>query len=547
MKTYTPKVLKLLLILSFIPILSITCFAEDKPQNTPNTSISNESEVTFPNSEEEWAGKVVVIPITGVIAPASYGGQEDNIIKAIKLANKAKRIVLEIDTPGGSVESCDKICQALINSAAPTTALVIRKAVSGGAMVATACSEIYMLSGSRIGDIQPMMMMSSQSLDDRTAEKAEADVRAIMSSNAKHNGYPKVILESMVTRSFEIYEVNFKNGDRDFLKKAAYELLRKSMEEGIDKRTFSSPPKIVVTEGKLLSVEAQTAVEYGIAKKVLESKEEYYNMAGISEENKIEVELPDGELDPLKLLNFSKWDMGKGLTMLLIFCLIIGVAGTLAEMNMPGFGIPGALGLIGFASFFTILFLNERATIFEIGLFITGIILIVVEIVLIPGFGVAGVLGFLFLLGGLVFSLVPAFDTDYMEFNFGGEMMFASLITGGVLVIGCVLLLVLIEKGGKSHYFKFLFLDKKLPEGKVALQMGIDKEKKAKAAVVNEHDKYLGLIATAYTSLRPSGKVKTDSGELIDVVTPGEFIEKGETVEVISVNMNRIVVDTYKR
>ena len=547
MKTYTPKVLKLLLILSFIPILSITCFAEDKPQNTPNTSISNESEVTFPNSEEEWAGKVVVIPITGVIAPASYGGQEENIIKAIKLANKAKRIVLEIDTPGGSVESCDKICQALINSAAPTTALVIRKAVSGGAMVATACSEIYMLSGSRIGDIQPMMMMSSQSLDDRTAEKAEADVRAIMSSNAKHNGYPKVILESMVTRSFEIYEVNFKNGDRDFLKKAAYELLRKSMEEGIDKRTFSSPPKIVVTEGKLLSVEAQTAVEYGIAKKVLESKEEYYNVAGIAEENKIEVELPDGELDPLKLLNFSKWDMGKGLTMLLIFCLIIGIAGTLAEMNMPGFGIPGALGLIGFASFFTILFLNERATIFEIGLFITGIILIVVEIVLIPGFGVAGVLGFLFLLGGLVFSLVPAFDTDYMEFNFGGEMMFASLITGGVLVIGCVLLLVLIEKGGKSHYFKFLFLDKKLPEGKVALQMGIDKEKKAKATIVNEHDKYLGLIATAYTSLRPSGKVKTDSGELIDVVTPGEFIEKGETVEVISVNMNRIVVDTYKR
>ncbi len=537
------KHFKSLLLLFIISILTLQAFAEEL--NSKTEANANLSEPNFPLSEDEWKDKVIVIPIRGVIAPESYGGQEENILKAIKLAGKARRIIMEIDSPGGSVESCDKICQALITSPTPTTALVIRKAVSGGAMLATACSEIYMLSGSRIGDIQPMMMMSSKSLDDRTAEKAEADVRAIMSSNARHNNYPKVLLEAMVSRSFEVYEVNFKNGDRDFLKKHAYELLRKSMEEGIDKRKFSLPPKIIVTEGKLLSVEAQSAVEYEIAKKVLTSKDELLTLLNITKEEVINVKLSDGELNPLKLLNFSKWEMGKGLTMLLVLCLIIGIAGTFTEMNMPGFGIPGALGLIGFASFFTILFLNERATIFEISLFIVGIVLLIVEIVLIPGFGVAGVLGFICLLGGLLFSLVPALDSNYMELNFGGEMMFATLITGGVLVIGCVLVLILMERGGKSPFFKFMFLEKNLPEGKEALRKGIEKEKAAGEEIMDQHTEYLGLIATAYTPLRPSGKIKTDKGELIDVVTPGDYIEKGKKVEVISVDMNRIVVDLY--
>lgn len=538
------KHFKSLMLLIIISILTLQVFAEE---SNSKTEIDTDSlEVSFPLSEDEWKDKVVIIPIRGVIAPESYGGQEENILKAIKLASKARRIIMEIDSPGGSVESCDHISQALITSPTPTTALIIRKAVSGGAMIATACSEIYMLSGSRIGDIQPMMMMSSKSLDDRTAEKAEADVRAIMSSNARHNNYPKVLLEAMVSRSFEVYEVNFENGDRDFIKKHAYELLRKNMEEGIDKRKFSLPPKIIVTEGKLLSVEAQSAVEYEIAKKILTSKDELLTLLNITEDEIINVKLPDGELNPLKLLNFSKWDMGKGLTMLLVLCLIIGVAGTFTEMNMPGFGIPGALGLIGFASFFTILFLNERATIFEISLFIVGIVLIIVEIVLIPGFGVAGILGFICLLGGLLFSLVPALDSDYMELNFGGEMMFATLITGGVLVIGCVLVLILMERGGKSHLFKFMFLEKNLPEGKEALRKGIEKEKAAGSATIDQHAEYLGLIATSYTPLRPSGKIKTDKGELIDVVTPGDYIEKGKLVEIISVDMNRIVVDLYK-
>ncbi len=531
-----------LLVAIIFSLLSSALFAGENeiasdPGEKPN--------IDLPTSTEEWEGKVVVIPITGVIASESYGGQEENIIQAIKRAEKAQRIILEINSPGGAVESCDRICQALIDSPVTTTALIIRKAVSGGAMVATACSEIYMLSGSRIGDIQPMLMLPGQTLDERSAEKVEADVRAIMAANAKHNGYPKVILEAMVSRSFEVYEVNFKNGEREFLNKSAYQLLRQSMAEGIDTRVFSTPPKIVVTAGKLLSVEAQSAVAYGIATNILSSRDELFSTLNINPENVVEVRLADGELDPLKLLNFKEWKLSKGLTMILILCLIVGIAGTLTEMSMPGFGLPGALGIIGFASFFTILFLNERATFLEIGLFIAGIILLIIEIVVIPGFGVAGIIGLICLLAGLIFSLIPALDSSYMEQNFGGEMIFAGLITGGVLIVVCTLILIMMEKGGKSHLFKSLFLEKNLPEGRVARQKGIAKDKSGRKQISEQHLEYLGVTATAYTPLHPSGKIRLDNGTLLDVITSGSFIDKGAQVKIIAVNMNRVVVELY--
>ena len=535
-KKYFSK-LTFLILLTF---LSLSCFANQLKENkttTPDIQTNN-----LPESSKEWKNKIVIIPVTGVIAPESYGGQEENIINAIKLASEANKIILEIDSPGGVVNSCDQICNTLINSKVPTTAIIKHKAVSGGAMVATACEKIYMLSGSRIGDIQPMTMMPSKGLDERTAEKAEADVRAIMAANASHNGYPKVLLEAMVTRSFEIYEVNFKDGTQKFLKKSAYELLRKNMTDGIDKREFSKPPKIVVTAGKLLSVEAQSAVEYKIATKILSSIDEYYTITAINMNDVVRVELAEGELDPLKLVDFSKWELGKGLTMLLVFCLIIGVAGTFTEMSMPGFGIPGALGLIGFASFFTILFLHERATIIEISLFVLGIILLIIEIIVIPGFGIAGILGLICLFGGLLFSLLPELNSNYMETNFGSEIMFALLITFGVIFIGGILILIIMERGEKSRFLKFLFLDKKLPDGKTALKKARKIDAIAEKELQNKYENYLGKTGFATTTLRPAGKVKLDNSEIIDVVTSGNYIAKNSRIIVDSVDMNRIVV-----
>jgi len=52
---------------------------------------------------------------------------------------------------------------------------------------------------------------------------------------------------------------------------------------------------------------------------------------------------------------------------------------------------------------------------------------------------------------------------------------------------------------------------------------------------------YLGKRGVTVTTLRPSGEAEID-GRRIDVISQGGYIEKGETIEVVEVDSNRIVV-----
>lgn len=525
---YTFILLTILLLVASTNMHSYAEESKDK-QNQKENEVKNKDKG---QEDTNWDDKVVIIPITGIIAPDSFGGKEQEIIDALKKANNAKVVLLEIDSPGGLVSSCDNIIKAIYECKAPINALVIRQAVSGGAMLATAASEIYMQPGSRIGDIQPMNPAGEMS--ERTAEKSEADVRAIMSSNALHNGYPKELLEAMVTRSYQLYAVEFTNGDKEFLKDEQYQLLEKNMKSGIDSRTFATPPTIVITKGKLLSLAPQDAVKYGLAKKVVKNLDEY-------------LEIKEFNKDQIARANISaggfKWELDKVTTMLLVICLIVGIAGTFTEAHMPGFGIPGAMGIIGFACFFMILFMHERASPFEIALFATGIIFLVVEIVVLPGFGVAGIIGIICLVGGLMLSIVPDLNTEYMEENFWMEMQYAGLITFGVLFVAGIFFIILTEKGTKIPGINKLFLESKLPTGREALEEARKEEMIDPAFNPDERDKYIGKTGIAFTPLRPAGKLKLDEGEIIDVVTHGEFIEKGEKARVTATDMNRIIVD----
>lgn len=500
----------------------------------------NSTQSTAPHS---WNGKTVVIPVNGVIAPESYGGSGDTIIKAINDASaSARTVVLQINSPGGVVDTCDKISEAILHCEVPVYALVMRKAVSGGAMLATACSKIYMVKGSRIGDIQPMMMIPGQKMDERTAEKIEADVRAIMAANASHNGYSKVLLESMVSRSYQIYEVKFKDGQREFLKQAQYDLLKKNMEQGIDKREFTEPPRIVVIKGKLLSLEAQDAKYYGLATDVVKNREAFFKLIGVEPKDIVTADIPEGKFDPLKAIDFSKIKLSNWVIMLLIICLVAGIAGSFTEASVPGFGLPGAIGIIGFTCFFYILIMHERATAFEISLFVIGIIFIVIEIVVIPGFGFAGITGIICLIAGLSLSLLPDLKSPYMQEHFWDETTFALGITFCVIVASLILFIFILERGEKIPFLKGLFLQKILPTGREAMERAREDEINDQEQIQDKRAEYLNCQGLCVTTLRPSGKVKLDSGIIIDVVTQGEMIDAQSKVVVISTEMNHIVV-----
>ncbi len=97
----------------------------------------------------------------------------------------------------------------------------------------------------------------------------------------------------------------------------------------------------------------------------------------------------------------------------LLIMLIIG--GIYFEMQTPGATFPIGIAILAAVVYFAPLYLEGLAENWEIILFISGIVLLAIEILIIPGFGVAGILGILFIFSGLVLSLLNNNWFDFRE------------------------------------------------------------------------------------------------------------------------------------
>lgn len=158
-------------------------------------------------------------------------------------------------------------------------------------------------------------------------------------------------------------------------------------------------------------------------------------------------------------------------------------------------------------------------------LVLSGIVLLVAEIV-IPGFGVAGVLGIAALLSGLSLSLIGGGTTWDFILKAVGRVVFSLLVA----VLGSLVLL------------RFL---PRLPFGRrLILETGLSANE-GYASPPDADPQWLGKSGTAISPLRPSG-IADLGGERIDVVSDGEYIESGARVVVTRVDGNRIVVRRHR-
>jgi membrane-bound serine protease (ClpP class) len=158
-----------------------------------------------------------------------------------------------------------------------------------------------------------------------------------------------------------------------------------------------------------------------------------------------------------------------------------------------------------------------------------GAVLMGLELFVIPGFGIAGIAGLLCVAAGMIFSLQdfvipdPAFpwEADLLVKNI--TMVLASCIFA--FIISLSLLRYVLPK--ISKVISGPYLDATLEDSHA------DSKESQRATIGDE--------GTAMTFLRPSGKMKIGNN-VFDVITEGEFLEKGTAIVIADIKGNRVIV-----
>ena len=268
----------------------------------------------------------------------------------------------------------------------------------------------------------------------------------------------------------------------------------------------------LVDKGKLLTLTTSEALKHKVADFRADSLEAVLERLGLSGAE-VRRAAPNWAEEIVRFLTHP---------ILASLLMTIGILGIIVELRTPGFGVPGAVGLASLGIFFWGHWLVRLAGWEELLLVVAGIVLLALEVFVIPGFGVAGVLGILALAGGLGLSLVGAGATW-------------TVVLGALGRVALSLLLALAA---------FAVLLRILPHVPVGRRLVLDTALGAltgPSPEAGDDRRWLGRRGTAVSPLRPAGIADLD-GERVDVVSQGEYVDAGEPIEVVRVEGNRIVV-----
>jgi len=420
-------------------------------------------------------------------------------------------VVAKIDTFGGRVDSALEIVDTFLKIPEnKSIAFVEKKAISAGALISLSCGDLVMIPATTIGDCAPITY--SKEGPEMLGEKFQSPIRAKFRALAKRNGYPVKLAEAMVSLDKEVVEVII-DGKKQFMDASDLKDLTDEEEKKITSR------KTLVEEGELLTMDAEEAVELGFAKMTAESIEDMLGQMGIDNYEVIRIEQSWSET------------MVRFIGSIAPILMMIGLAALYMEMKAPGFGVPGIIGITCLAIVFLNQYMVGLADYTELLVIGFGLVLMAIEVFVLPGFGIAGFAGIVLLAVGLILSLqgfvIPdpsiPWELDILVNN-------VSQVVGALIVsflVGLFFLRYVLPKFSFARQGPFLEAD---------LQS-------AHADSMETGKVNVGAQGVSMSFLRPSGKMKIN-GNIIDVVSDHEFIEKGTPIVVRGIKGNRIIVSS---
>ncbi len=412
----------------------------------------------------ETPGTVWTLKVDGEIGHGTVSYLRQGISDAAHA--DALAVIIEFSTPGGHLDSMMSARDIILAAEVPTIAYVNREAYSAGALLAIACEKIYFAPGGVMGAATPVYFESGTMKE--APEKTVSATRKLFAATAETRGRDPKIAEAMVDKDVEI--------------------------EGL------------IESGKLLTLTSQEASQWGYSDGEVGSLEELLEANGLAES---------------AVVHFSRrWidSVVEGLTQSWVAALLItvGMLGLIVEMIVPGFGIPGIIGLSSLGLFFWSHFLVGLAGWESLLFLLAGLVAVLLEIFVFTAvdFGAAGLVGLVLIGLGFYTSMVGPFTEP-------AETMQAIGAVSAGLVLALVGTGLLVTRLPKTR----------LRFGGVILSQAItgkafDRTKKRGAT-----SPWVEREGTAVTDLHPVGTGEFD-GERVDVVCEEGFLEKGTPIVV---------------
>ena len=386
--------------------------------------------------------------------------------------NGADAIIFRINTFGGRVDAATQIKDAILNSRVHTFAFIDKRAISAGSLIALSCEKIIMVPGALMGAATVVDQNG-----EKQSEKYQSYMRSEMRATAEKNKRRTDIAQGMVDERIVVPDLN-------------------------DDST------------KLITLTAEEAVKFKMADTVLTGLDQLKSAFGFQNAQIIPVNSNWAEA----LVRFLNNPVVSSLL------IIIGLLGIFTEIKMGVWGLPGTIAVIALALFFGSGYILQLASAIDIVLFVTGVILLLLEIFVIPGFGFVGVLGIILMIAGLFLSLLTDFQLTDFAFTSGAivQMAFVFLSTG-------IFIFLLSKLLPKTNVWNRLILQEKIAS-------------KSGYASVPKLEHLVGNEGIALTDLRPAGTAVIN-GNRIDVVSEGDYINHDSKLVVKSVEGSKVIVN----
>ena len=406
----------------------------------------------------------MVMELKAEIDPRTNRYVELGLEKAKEI--EADYVIIEMDTYGGAVTDAKDIVENIMDFEKPIWVFINKDAASAGALISIACDSIYMSPGANIGAATVVFQTGEAAPD-----KYQSYMRSTMRSIAEENGRDPRIAEGMVDENIEI----------DSISKA----------------------------GNVITFSTSEAIKYGYCEAKVNSIEEILERNKVTDYERVDFQLSASD----KIIAIFLNPFISGILIMVI------VGGIWFELQTPGVGFPIAAAAIALVLYFVPYYLNGMAENWEIIAFFVGMVLIGMEVFVIPGFGIAGILGITITLGSLILVMLnnDTFDFTFVEMN---DIVIAAIVASVGIFGGLAALFFIGVKFTDSKFF-----------ARVALTDTMSRSEGYTSSFNKES--MVGKTGTAHTILRPSGKVLIE-GEVYDAYTRGDYIEKDVEIVVTS-------------